>query len=144
MLNIPKRISVSAYSLIASACKLSAFEYENKESRESNNHTKRLNWSSLKRHLTEIPTRANNLTLLCRNKQNTVQHKYIISFSSKFGWNSEILITIYYNRAKLQTYNAVVLKEHWFEITKSFCKEELLQLNFCWPSKSVILLILFL
>ena len=28
--------------------KLGAFEYENKESRESNNHTKRLNWSSFK------------------------------------------------------------------------------------------------
>ena len=28
--------------------KLSAFEYENKESRESNNHNKRPNWSSFK------------------------------------------------------------------------------------------------
>ena len=28
--------------------KLSAFEYENKKSLESNNHTKRLNWSSFK------------------------------------------------------------------------------------------------
>ena len=28
--------------------KLIAFEYANNESRESNNHTKRLNWSSFK------------------------------------------------------------------------------------------------
>ena len=46
--NIPKRILVSTYMLIASAWKLIAFEYENNESRESNNHTKRLNWSSFK------------------------------------------------------------------------------------------------
>ena len=39
MFNIPKRILVSTYMLIASAWKLIAFEYENKESRESNNHT---------------------------------------------------------------------------------------------------------
>ena len=48
MFDIPKRILVSTYMLIASARKLIAFEYENKESRESNNHTKRLNWSSFK------------------------------------------------------------------------------------------------
>ena len=47
-LNIPKRISVNTYRLIASTCKIKCFEYENKESRESNNHTKRLNWSSFK------------------------------------------------------------------------------------------------
>ena len=40
MFNIPKRILVSTYMLITSAWKLIAFEYENKESRESNNHTK--------------------------------------------------------------------------------------------------------
>ena len=51
MFNIPKRILVSTYMLTASA--LIAFEYENKESRESNNHTKRLNWSSFK----EVPYR---------------------------------------------------------------------------------------
>ena len=33
---------------MASAWKLIAFEYENNESRESNNHTKRLNWSFFK------------------------------------------------------------------------------------------------
>ena len=48
MISIPKRILVSTYMLIASTWKLIAFEYENKESRESNNHTKRLNWSSFK------------------------------------------------------------------------------------------------
>ena len=48
MLNIPKRILVSTYMLIASAWKLIAFEYENNEGRENNNHTKRLNWSSFK------------------------------------------------------------------------------------------------
>ena len=46
--NIPKRILVITYMLIASAWKLIAFEYENNESRESNNHTKRLNWASFK------------------------------------------------------------------------------------------------
>ena len=51
LLNIPKRISVNTYRLITSACKLSAFEYGNKESRESNNHTKRSNWSSFKETL---------------------------------------------------------------------------------------------
>ena len=51
LLNIPKLISVNTYRLIASACKLSAFEYENKESRESNNHTKTSNWSSFKETL---------------------------------------------------------------------------------------------
>ena len=34
-----------------SGVKLIAFEYENKESRESKNHTKRLNWSSFKEAL---------------------------------------------------------------------------------------------
>ena len=48
MFNIPKRILVGIYMLIASAWKLIAFEYENNESRESNNHTKILNWSSFK------------------------------------------------------------------------------------------------
>ena len=48
MFNIPMRMLVSTYMLIASAWKLIAFEYENKESRESNNHTKRSNWSSFK------------------------------------------------------------------------------------------------
>ena len=46
--NIPKRILVSTYMLTASAWKLIAFEYENNESIESNNHTKRLNWWSFK------------------------------------------------------------------------------------------------
>ena len=46
--NIPKRILVSTYMLIASVWKLIAFEYENSESRDSNNHTKGLNWSSFK------------------------------------------------------------------------------------------------
>ena len=43
--------SASQLALIGSLqarAKLSAFEYENKESRESNNHTKRSNWSSFK------------------------------------------------------------------------------------------------
>ena len=38
--------------------KLSAFEYQNKESRESresNNHTKTLNWYLLKSYIKEIP-----------------------------------------------------------------------------------------
>ena len=48
MFNIPKRILVSIYMIIASAWKLIAFEYENNENRESNNHTKRLNWPSFK------------------------------------------------------------------------------------------------
>ena len=48
LLDIPKGISVSAYRLIASACKIKRFEYENKESRDSNNHTKKLNCSSFK------------------------------------------------------------------------------------------------
>ena len=48
MFNIPKRILVSTYMLIASAWKLIVFEYENNESRESNNHTKRLNWYIIK------------------------------------------------------------------------------------------------
>ena len=55
---------VSTYMLIASAWKLIAFEYENNESRESNNHTKRLkDWIGhlLKRHLTETLTWVNNL-----------------------------------------------------------------------------------
>ena len=55
---------VSTYLLIASAWKLIAFEYENNESRESNNHTKRLkDWIGhlLKRHLTETLTWVNNL-----------------------------------------------------------------------------------
>ena len=42
--------SASQLTLIGSLqarAKLSAFEYESKESRESNNHTKRPNWSSL-------------------------------------------------------------------------------------------------
>ena len=37
--------SVSQLAIIG---KTTAFEYENKESRESNNHTERLNWSSFK------------------------------------------------------------------------------------------------
>ena len=41
--NIPKHIWVSTYRIIASA-----FEYENRASREINNHTKRFNWSSFK------------------------------------------------------------------------------------------------
>ena len=41
LLIIPKRISVNTYRLTASACKIKCFEYENKESWESNNHTKR-------------------------------------------------------------------------------------------------------
>ena len=45
--NIPKLISVSTAILQAHA-KLSAFGYENKEGRESNNHTKRSNWSPFK------------------------------------------------------------------------------------------------
>ena len=45
LLTIPKRLSVSTYRLQALA-KLSAFEYENKQSRESNNHTERQNWLS--------------------------------------------------------------------------------------------------
>ena len=36
--------------------KLSAFEYENKESRESNKHTKDRTSYPLNRHLTEDPT----------------------------------------------------------------------------------------
>ena len=59
--NIPKRILVSTYMLIASAWKLIAFEYENNETRESNNHTKRLKCLPLKRHLTETLTWVNNL-----------------------------------------------------------------------------------
>ena len=47
MFNIPKCISVSTKRLKAHV-KLIAFEYENKESKESNNHTKRLYWSSFK------------------------------------------------------------------------------------------------
>ena len=46
MFNILKRISVSTYRLLAMHLKLIAFEYENKEGRESNNDTKRLIWSS--------------------------------------------------------------------------------------------------
>ena len=46
--NISKRLLVSTYMLIVSAWKLIALEYENNESRESNNHTKRLNWSFFK------------------------------------------------------------------------------------------------
>ena len=45
---MPKRISVSTYRLIASACKLIAFSIKKEESRESNNHIKRSNWSSFK------------------------------------------------------------------------------------------------
>ena len=48
MFNIPKRILVSSYMLIASELKLIAFRYENNESRKSNAHTKRLNWWSFK------------------------------------------------------------------------------------------------
>ena len=48
MFNIPKRILISTFMLIASTWKLITFEYENNESRESNNHTKRLNWPSFK------------------------------------------------------------------------------------------------
>ena len=47
MFNIPKCISVSTYRL-DSRVKLIAFEYDNKESKESNDHTKRLNWSTFK------------------------------------------------------------------------------------------------
>ena len=43
LLNVPKRISGSTCRLIASACKIKCFEYENKERRESNSHTERLN-----------------------------------------------------------------------------------------------------
>ena len=50
----PSASQLALISLLQARAKLSAFEYENKESRESNNHTKRSNWSSLKRHLTEI------------------------------------------------------------------------------------------
>ena len=48
LLNIPKRVLVSTYRLVASKCKIKCFEYENKESRESSNHTKRFDWSSFK------------------------------------------------------------------------------------------------
>ena len=48
LLNIPNHILVSTYRLVASKCKIKCFEYENRESRESSNHTKRLNWSSFK------------------------------------------------------------------------------------------------
>ena len=52
LLNIPNRISVTTHRLNASA-----FAYENKESREGSNHTKRLNWSSFK----EAPYRNLNM-----------------------------------------------------------------------------------
>ena len=45
-------LSVSQLALISQLqerAKLSTFEYENKASRESNNHIKRLNWSSFKK-----------------------------------------------------------------------------------------------
>ena len=58
LLNIPKRNSVNTYRLIASCAKLSAFEYENKEIWESNNHAQRLNWSSFK----EAPYRNHDMS----------------------------------------------------------------------------------
>ena len=61
MFNIPKCISVSTYRVIASTRKISAFEYENKASRESNNHTKRLNWSLFKEAPCRWPKPVNNL-----------------------------------------------------------------------------------
>ena len=48
LLNIANRISVNTYRLIASACKIKRFEYENKKCRESSNNTRRPNWSSFK------------------------------------------------------------------------------------------------
>ena len=51
------------YRLILQACaKLSAFEYENKASRESNNYTERLNWSFFKETPYRNPKPVNNLT----------------------------------------------------------------------------------
>ena len=48
------------HSLQARA-KLSAFEYENKESRESSNYTERSNWSSIKEALYRNPDMSQNL-----------------------------------------------------------------------------------
>ena len=62
MFDIPKCNSISTDGLIASPCKINCFWiWKQRRSRESNNHTKRLNWSSLKRHLTETWTWVNNL-----------------------------------------------------------------------------------
>ena len=62
MFDIPKCNSISTDGLIASACEINCFWiWKQRKSRESNNHTKRLNWSSLKRHLTETLTWVNNL-----------------------------------------------------------------------------------
>ena len=44
MFNIPKRISVSTYRLIASACKVNCFWIWKQRKWESNNPTTRLNW----------------------------------------------------------------------------------------------------
>ena len=54
LLNIPKRISALIGQLQARA-KLSVFDYENKERRESNNHTKGLNWPSFREALYRHP-----------------------------------------------------------------------------------------
>ena len=57
LIHIPKRISVSIYR--------QAGEYENKENRESNNYTKKQNWSSFK----EAPFRNDdNLEMTLRTK----------------------------------------------------------------------------
>ena len=44
----PIASQLALIGLLQACAKLSAFESENKESRESNNHTKNSNWSSFK------------------------------------------------------------------------------------------------
>ena len=44
----PRTSQLALTGTLQVLAELSAFEYESKESRESNNHTKRLNWSSFK------------------------------------------------------------------------------------------------
>ena len=44
----PSASQLARIGYMQARAKLSAFEYENKESRESNSHIKRWNWSSFK------------------------------------------------------------------------------------------------